>query len=186
MFERAGEMADVATNIKLSLILDPATCSDLETVEGMIQVFPAGARPHLNVWAHVLESAGGGQPYLALSIVASIAWVARKVPAPSLDEIGNRLRDAVKVYFDRRKTVPSGVQLWLSLSEIEFRVSVNTEKLMCWTDDQHQFRTLGELIDEEFPQLKSLNAATVFLLWDTKLNCWRFTTIWPSDLNFPD
>jgi hypothetical protein len=169
--------------VKLQLTVDLAAHSDAGTIKAMTEVFPEDIRPSISVVVHLTESSVGGAAYIVLTILGGgLAWLANKVLGPSFDEIGNRLRDAVKAYFDRRKRIPPGVGLQLTLQSVEVRISIDTRSLLSWKDDEQHFRMLAQYITDGFGEVTSRNAERVRLRWGPELNRWVFCDIWTKDM----
>jgi len=152
--------------IKLQLALDPASGGDLETVDAMVRVFPLEIRPSISTVFHLTESALGAA-YIVLTIIAVGGWVAKKTFGPLLDEIGNRFRDAVLAYGRGGRRQPPGVGLYIGKFEnVEVRISIPTESLLSWKDEEGQFKKLAEYIIEGFGEVTSRKAERVTLMWD--------------------
>jgi len=169
--------------IKLQLALDPATGGEQATADAMAGAFPLEIRPNITTAFHLTESAFSA-PYIALTIIAVGGWVAKRMFAPLLDEIGNRFRDAVFAYGRRARCQPPGVGLYIAqIENIEVRVSIPTESLLNWKDEEGRFRELGEYILDGLPEVTSRRAERVTLMWDPDLRAWVFCDIWPTDMS---
>src|SRR5208282_2263666 len=128
-------MPSLPPDVRLELKLDPPTYSDADTIKAMASVFPEGLKPNIGMVALFTEPAFG-EPYIVLTIWGAIgagaAWAANKLLGPTFEEIGNRLRDAVKAYLDHRKRVPPAVGVWAVLDQLEVRISIETSSLLSW------------------------------------------------------
>jgi len=149
----------------------------------MSDAFPEDVRPRITLVAHLTESAFGGAAYIVLTILGGAAWAANKVLGPTFEEIGNRLRDAVKACFDRRNRVPPGVGLRLTLSGIEVRISIETRSLLSWKNEERRFAMLAQYILDGLSEVASRNAERVTLRWDPEFGRWVFCDIWTKDMS---
>ncbi|MDE3178978.1 MAG: hypothetical protein KGM47_04885 [Acidobacteriota bacterium] len=96
-------MASPLTNLKLSLRLDHETYSDSDTRRAMLEAFPPGIRPDASVTHFLSEQS---IQYIVLVVIVGVSWGLKKVLGPPLDELGNYLRDSVRVCMKRRNRVP--------------------------------------------------------------------------------
>ncbi len=169
--------------IKLHLALDPATGEDQATVDAMVGAFPLEIRPSIGTVFALAESAFS-PPYIVLTIIAVGGWVTKRVFAPLLDEIGNRFRDAVFAYGRRGNRKPPGVGLDIArIENVKVSVSIPTESLLSWKDEECRFRELAEYILDGLPQVTVRRGQRVTLAWDPDRQAWVFCDMWPADVS---
>lgn len=168
-------------NPKVQVALDHVSYADKETVDAIKAAFPIAFRPHLSMVVQMTESAGGALPYFVLSVYWGVAWVARCVFKPSLDEVGFWLRDSVRAYMKRRRDL-KWAQGHFRFENVEFRVSVAGDTLVSWPDQTEVFALLRRKLEGQLADPTVQIARWVSVYWDDKAKEWVFHEIEPRDM----
>ncbi|MGH9395514.1 MAG: hypothetical protein ACRD18_01515 [Terriglobia bacterium] len=167
-------MESLPSNLKLTLSLDLETYSDVEARQAMVEAFPASNRPDVNLTLHLSEPS---IQYIVLTVIVGVSWALKKVLGPSLDELGNHLRDSLRACLKYRKRVPPGVGLHVIWTDIEVRVSIEAQSLLGWSDAKPYFQKLDEYLAHGLEDAPSKDAHWISLRWDPDRQRWIFTQV---------
>ncbi|MGB2622763.1 MAG: hypothetical protein WA857_08980 [Candidatus Acidiferrum sp.] len=176
--------------LKLSfrLTLDPATYGDQNTVAALRNVLPPPFQPDVSVAVHLTESAAGGRPLLALTIIGSLWWIGKNVivPAgkkavgPPLEEVGEWLRDMIRQFRKRGKAVPDAVTLRIERPTQPTDISIGIPIRFLWKSQQ--LSALDSQLAEALPSFPIFaNADKLMLSWNRERETW-VCTIWPINM----
>ncbi len=174
-------MSTELDSTEVSVVLDLPAYSDSECLKAIIAAFPEEQKPR--VLGRVQEDITGGRDFIGLLVTGGgLAWFAKKVLGPSLDELGIRLRDALKAYFEKRKRKPALVTLSFASDEIEIHVEIDSDALLSFPATAETFQRLAPMILSEADKGSFVEAEKVTLTWDTQKGRWLFYQIWPKDM----
>lgn len=178
--ESLKNMDSSALPFKLQLTLDLPTHSDADTVNEMLDAFPAEIRPSVGMKLLLSDSSA---PYIVLTVLAGIAWITKRILGPLFDELGNYLRDAIKAYLKRGKHAPPAIGLYISVEgteDFEVRISIETKTLLGWDDAEPHFKDLREILAKGLKDVASKKPSWVSLEWDPQYGEWVFIQIFRS------